>query len=72
MREARAITEGSPSSVERTRANEFRRRNYAKEAPKYDKQMGFFERRLFGTLTWDDASFSTVLRKVENPRATVS
>jgi ubiquinone/menaquinone biosynthesis C-methylase UbiE len=43
------VTEASPSPVERTRANELRRRNYAKEAPKYDKQMGFFERRVFGT-----------------------
>jgi len=36
-------------SGERSQANELRRRNYAKEASKYDKQMGFFERFLFGT-----------------------
>src|SRR5918996_3914650 len=39
----------SLTAAERTRANEIRRRNYAKEAPSYDRQMGFFERRLFGT-----------------------
>jgi ubiquinone/menaquinone biosynthesis C-methylase UbiE len=39
----------SLTAAERTRANEIRRRNYAKEAPNYDRQMGFFERRLFGT-----------------------
>lgn len=40
---------GSQSPTERARANQLRRRNYAKEAPKYDKEMGFFERWLFGT-----------------------
>jgi ubiquinone/menaquinone biosynthesis C-methylase UbiE len=39
----------SPPSPERVRANELRRRNYAKEAPKYDSQMDLFERLLFGT-----------------------
>jgi ubiquinone/menaquinone biosynthesis C-methylase UbiE len=29
--------------------NEKRRRAWAKQAPRYDKSMGFFERRLFGT-----------------------
>jgi ubiquinone/menaquinone biosynthesis C-methylase UbiE len=42
------MTEDSPPS-ERARANELRRQNYAREAPKYDKQMGFFEKLLFGT-----------------------
>ena len=37
------------SLEERSRANELRRRSYAKSAPKYDKQIGFFERRVFGT-----------------------
>ena len=37
------------SLEERTKANELRRRAYAKSAPKYDKQIGFFERRVFGT-----------------------
>jgi hypothetical protein len=36
-------------SIEAQRANDLRRRKYAKEAPKYDKEMDFFERRLFGT-----------------------
>lgn len=39
----------SPSPGERGRANELRRRNYAKEAPRYDKQMDFWERWLFGS-----------------------
>jgi ubiquinone/menaquinone biosynthesis C-methylase UbiE len=34
---------------ERARANEMRRRSYAKSALKYDKQIGFCERRLVGT-----------------------
>jgi ubiquinone/menaquinone biosynthesis C-methylase UbiE len=38
-----------PRARERSQANELRRRNYAKEAPNYDKQMGFFEKLLFGT-----------------------
>ena len=39
---------------ERARANDLRRRAYAKDAPKFDKQMGFFERRVLGTehRTW--------------------
>jgi ubiquinone/menaquinone biosynthesis C-methylase UbiE len=37
------------SAEERANANELRRRAYAKSAPKYDKQIGFCERRLFGT-----------------------
>jgi ubiquinone/menaquinone biosynthesis C-methylase UbiE len=43
------MTEDPLSAGERARANELRRRNYAKEAASYDKQMGFFERHLFGT-----------------------
>lgn len=34
--------------IDRAKANELRRRAYAKEAARYDKQMGFFERRVFG------------------------
>lgn len=30
-------------------ANDLRRRAWAKEAPRYDKSIGFFERRVFGT-----------------------
>lgn len=38
------------TSIEaRAEANDLRRRAYAKSAPKYDKQIGFFERRVFGT-----------------------
>lgn len=33
---------------ERERRNEKMRRSWAKQAPRYDKSMGFFERRLFG------------------------
>lgn len=36
------------SASERATANELRRRAYAKDAPKYDRQMGWFERRVFG------------------------
>jgi ubiquinone/menaquinone biosynthesis C-methylase UbiE len=47
-----ARLEGMPqdpgSAEKRTRADELRRR-YAKEAPRYDRSMGFFEKRLFGT-----------------------
>jgi ubiquinone/menaquinone biosynthesis C-methylase UbiE len=42
------MTRDSLSPTERARANELRRRNYAKEASKYDKSMGFFERWVFG------------------------
>ena len=38
----------SPSSAERSRANELRRRHYAAEAQKYDREMDFWERWLFG------------------------
>ena len=31
------------------RKNEMRRRAWAKQAPRYDKSIGFFERRVFGT-----------------------
>ncbi|MBA3429973.1 MAG: class I SAM-dependent methyltransferase, partial [Actinobacteria bacterium] len=31
------------------RANDLRRRAYAKHATKYDRQIGFFERNLFGS-----------------------
>jgi ubiquinone/menaquinone biosynthesis C-methylase UbiE len=34
---------------ERIKANDLRRRAYAKDAPKFDRQMGFFERRVFGS-----------------------
>ena len=37
-----------PDNASLARANELRRKSSAKEAPKYDKRMGFFERRLFG------------------------
>jgi ubiquinone/menaquinone biosynthesis C-methylase UbiE len=37
------------SPEERAAANEMRRRSYAKSALKYDKQIGFMERRLVGT-----------------------
>ena len=41
---------GSPQSpTERERQNELRRRRYAKEASRYDKEMDFFERWLLGT-----------------------
>lgn len=43
------MTKDSLSPGGRARANELRRRKYAKEAPKYDKEMDFFERLLFGT-----------------------
>ena len=31
-----------------SQANELRRRKWAKEAPRYDKRMGFIERRILG------------------------
>lgn len=37
------------SAEELAQANDLRRRAYAKSASKYDRQIGFFERRLFGT-----------------------
>jgi ubiquinone/menaquinone biosynthesis C-methylase UbiE len=37
------------SAEDRVRANDLRRRAYDKTAHKYDKQIGFFERRVFGT-----------------------
>ncbi len=43
------MIEDSLSPSARARANEVRRRNYAKEAPRYDQEMNFFERWLFGT-----------------------
>ena len=43
------MTEDSLSPSERVRAKEVRRRNYAKEAPKYDREIDFFERWFFGT-----------------------
>jgi ubiquinone/menaquinone biosynthesis C-methylase UbiE len=42
------MTADSRSPAERTRANELRRRYYAKKSSTYDKQMDFFERRLLG------------------------
>jgi ubiquinone/menaquinone biosynthesis C-methylase UbiE len=43
------MTEESPSRAQRARANEVKRRLYAKEAPTYDKESDFSERWLFGT-----------------------
>ena len=43
------MTEDRLAPAERTRANEIKRRVYAKEAPKYDREADFVERRLFGT-----------------------
>jgi ubiquinone/menaquinone biosynthesis C-methylase UbiE len=43
------MTKDSLSPAERARANELRRRNYAKEASTYDKSMDLFERWVFGT-----------------------
>jgi ubiquinone/menaquinone biosynthesis C-methylase UbiE len=43
------MTKDSLSPVERARANELRRRNYAKEASTYDKSMDLFERWVFGS-----------------------
>jgi ubiquinone/menaquinone biosynthesis C-methylase UbiE len=37
-----------PSSADRARVNEARRRSYAKDAPSYDSEMDFVERVLFG------------------------
>jgi ubiquinone/menaquinone biosynthesis C-methylase UbiE len=42
------MTEGL-SPLERASANERRRRQYAKEAPKYDRESAFVERWLFGS-----------------------
>jgi hypothetical protein len=39
----------SLSPDERSRANELRRRKYAKESESYDKEMDFWERWVFGT-----------------------
>lgn len=43
------MTEGSETPATRTRAIEVKRRLYAKEAPKYDREADFIERRIFGT-----------------------
>jgi ubiquinone/menaquinone biosynthesis C-methylase UbiE len=43
------MTRDSLSSAERARANEVRRRTYAKEAPGYDREMALAERWVFGT-----------------------
>jgi ubiquinone/menaquinone biosynthesis C-methylase UbiE len=43
------MTKGPRSAAERTRANEAKRRLYAKEAPTYDKEADVTERWLFGT-----------------------
>jgi ubiquinone/menaquinone biosynthesis C-methylase UbiE len=43
------MTKESLSPAERARENERRRRRYAKEALKYDKEMGLDERLLFGS-----------------------
>jgi ubiquinone/menaquinone biosynthesis C-methylase UbiE len=42
------MTTREPSAEERARANDIKRRTYAKQALKYDKEMDFFERRLLG------------------------
>lgn len=42
------MTDGAEPS-ELQRSNDKRRRVWAKRAPKYDKSIGFFERRVFGT-----------------------
>ncbi len=43
------MTDRSLSPAERAEANQLRRRAYAKDAPRFDKQMGFCERRVFGS-----------------------
>ena len=43
------MTKQPTSRAERARANEVKRRVYAKEAPKYDENVDFIERWLFGT-----------------------
>jgi hypothetical protein len=43
------MTKQPTSRAERARANEVKRRVYAKEAPKYDENVDFIERLLFGT-----------------------
>jgi hypothetical protein len=43
------MTDDFLSPDERTRANDLRRWNYAKEAPTYDKEADFWERWIFGT-----------------------
>jgi ubiquinone/menaquinone biosynthesis C-methylase UbiE len=47
--ETTAMTENSSSTGEQARANERRRQKYAKEAPRYDKGMDFWERWVFGS-----------------------
>jgi ubiquinone/menaquinone biosynthesis C-methylase UbiE len=42
------MTDDFLSPEERARANDLRRRNYAKEAPRYDKEADFWERWIFG------------------------
>ena len=43
------MSESSTGRVDLERKNEMRRRAWAKQAPRYDKSIGFFERRVFGT-----------------------
>jgi ubiquinone/menaquinone biosynthesis C-methylase UbiE len=43
------MTERPTSLTERADTNQLRRRKYAREAPKYDTQMDFFERWVLGT-----------------------
>jgi ubiquinone/menaquinone biosynthesis C-methylase UbiE len=43
------MAEDSLSSDERSSENERRRRRYAKEAPNFDKEMGFSEKWIFGS-----------------------
>jgi ubiquinone/menaquinone biosynthesis C-methylase UbiE len=43
------VTDRSLSPAERAEANQLRLRAYAKDASRFDKQMGFCERRVFGT-----------------------
>ena len=48
------MTDRRLSPAERAQANELRRRAYAKDARRFDRQMGFFERWVFGSehRTW--------------------
>ena len=43
------VKDRSLSAAERAEANQLRRRAYAKDAPRFDKLMGFCERRVFGS-----------------------
>jgi ubiquinone/menaquinone biosynthesis C-methylase UbiE len=43
------MSDSSTGRDDLERKNQLRRRAWAKQAPKYDKTIGFFERRVFGT-----------------------